>query len=155
MNARAALLLILTLALAPAMPIVAADAPSLTIEQQLFNDFALRMQEHLQRSAALLERIRQSVDLKEREKLMGEYQQLSQKTMKIHHLMHQLAGGHEPMRMSMMKGKKKMGCMGKECEMMKQGKNPPIPQAFESSDAPQAGAMEPEGEPEEDHEKHH
>ncbi len=161
MNTRAALFLIFTLALTPAMPVAAADAPSLPIEQQLFNDFALRMQEHLQRSSALLERIRQSVDLKEREKLIGEYQQLSHKTMKIQHLMHQLAGGQEPMKMSMMKGKKKMGCMGKECEMMKQGKNQPIPQAFESSDDPQTGAMEQGAEAEEggaapeDHEKHH
>jgi hypothetical protein len=162
MKTRAALLLIFALALAPAMPVAAADAASLPIEQQLFNDFALRMQDHLQRSAALLERIRQSVDLKERDKLMGEYQQLSKTTMKIQHLMQRLAGEQHPMKMSMMKGKKKMGCMGKECEMMKQGKSQPIPQAFESSDDPQTGAMESDGEPgeeggaaAEDHEKHH
>jgi hypothetical protein len=159
MKTRAALLLIFTLALAPAMLVAAADAPSLPIEQQLFNDFALRMQDHLQRSAVLLERIRQSVDLKERDKLMGEYQQLSKTTMKLQQLMQRLAGEQHPMKMSMMKGKKKMGCMGKECEMMKQGKSQPIPQAFESSDDPQADAMESDGEEggaaAEDHEKHH
>ena len=89
----------------------------LSIEQRLFNDFAVHMQHHLHETAALLGKIRQSSDSKEREKLMKDYHQASQTAMKINHAMHMLIDGKS----SMMMGGKKMGAKdeGMGCMMMK------------------------------------
>ena len=80
----------------------------MSIEQRLFNDFAVHMQHHLHETAALLDKIRQSSDAKEREKLMKDYHQASQTAMKINHAMHMLIDGKS----SMMMGGKKMGAKG-------------------------------------------
>jgi hypothetical protein len=89
----------------------------LSIEQRLFNDFAVHMQHHLHETAALLDRIRQSSDAKEREKLMKEYHLATQTAMKINHAMDMLIDGKASMRM----GGKKMGAKGggMGCMMMK------------------------------------
>ena len=105
----------------PAVAVTAAEDVTLTIEQQLFNDFALRMQEQLQRSVMLLDRIRQSVDNQEREKLMNEYHELTRRTMKIHHLMHELTGGPEASKKAAKMKCKMMETTGKGCGMMKKG----------------------------------
>jgi hypothetical protein len=122
MRLRNARLLLSSLALVSPLPLLAqaiTDAPTLTIEQQLFNDFAVRMQDELHRSAALLDKIAQSEDANERDKLMSEYHTNMRTTMKIDHLMQQMAGGGEDMKKAggtMMKGKK-MGGMSC-CSMM-------------------------------------
>lgn len=88
----------------------------LSIEQRLFNDFAVQMGDHLHETAALLDKIRQSSDAKQREKLVREYHQATQTTMKINHAMQMLIGGKGPMM-----GGKKMGAKGEgmSCMMMK------------------------------------
>lgn len=88
----------------------------LSIEQRLFNDFAVQMRQHLHETAALLDKIRQSSDAKEREKLTKEYHQATQTTMKINDAMHALIGGKGGMM-----GGKKMGAKGggMGCMMMK------------------------------------
>jgi hypothetical protein len=93
------------------------SAKPLSIEQRLFNDFAVHMQHHLHETAALLDKIRQSSDAKEREKLMKEYHQATQTAMKINHAMDMLIDG----KASMMMGGKKMGAKGggMGCMMMK------------------------------------
>lgn len=146
MKTRFAAALIALLALAPAFAATAAEDAALTIEQQLFNDFALRMQEQLQRSAALLDRIRQSVDNKEREKLMNEYHELTQKSMKIHQLMHQLTGGPESMKKAAMMKCKMMGAKGMGCGMMKKSGAKKAAPATELPDGSEAGESAEAGE---------
>ena len=91
---------------------------SLPIEQPLFNDFAARIQEHLQNTAALLEQIRLSEDPQERPKLMKEYAKAMQTTLKVTHTMLALSGPVASMD-EQKKGKDMMGgSMG--CGMMKQ-----------------------------------
>jgi hypothetical protein len=101
----------------PALLAQAQDtAKPLSIEQRLFNDFAVQMRHHLHETAALLDKIRQSSDAKEREKLIKEYHQATETAMKINDAMHMLIGGKG----GMMGGKKmsaKGGGMG--CMMMK------------------------------------
>lgn len=88
----------------------------LSIEQRLFNDFAVQMRHHLHETAALLDKIRQSSDAKEREKLMKEYHQATQTSTKINDAMHVLIAGKGDMM-----GGKKMGAKsgGMGCMMMK------------------------------------
>jgi hypothetical protein len=120
---RRAITMTLLACLALALPALAAD-DALPLEQQLFNDFAARLQEHLHKSAALLEKIRQSSDAQQRGKLMKDYQQNMRTTMKINHLMHQVTGDDAAMGMKkgggMMKGKKMGG--GMSCCSMVMGK---------------------------------
>jgi hypothetical protein len=93
------------------------SAKLLPIEQRLFNDFAVHMQHHLHETAALLDKIRQSSDAKEREELMKEYHQATQTAMKINHVMQMLIDRKG----DMMMGGKKMGAKdcGMGCMMMK------------------------------------
>jgi hypothetical protein len=94
-----------------------AQESALPLEQQLFNDFAARMEQQMHRTAGLLNKIAQSKDPQEREQLMKEYWQSMRTTNKIHHLMHQIAGGDDAaMDMGMM-GKKKAGGMMKGKKM--------------------------------------
>jgi hypothetical protein len=132
-------------------------AKPLTIEQQLFNDFASRMQTHLHKTASLLDKIRQSSDAKERQKLMQEYHQANQTTMKINHAMHMLAGGKG----SMMAGKK-MGSKGEGmgCMMMKK-KSAGAAEAggdtaaAEEADATETSATAQQPQDSSEHEGHH
>lgn len=89
----------------------------LTLEQQLFNDFATRLKDHFHKMAMLLDKISQSKDPQERQKLMKEYTQAMQTTHKVHQAMASLSGA------GMSMGGKKMGGMmagGMGCGMMKQ-----------------------------------
>ena len=147
MKAGFAVVLLALMAAMPAFSAASDEEPKLTMEQQLFNDFALRMQEQLQRSATLLERIRQSVDSKEREMLMNEYQELTQKTMKIHHLMQQLAGGSEMSKKAAMMKCKMMDAKGKGCGMMKKSGAKQAVSATEAPDPSEADGVAGEGEP--------
>jgi hypothetical protein len=121
MKLRSASLLLSSLILVLPLLSKAADEAVLPIEQQLFNDFAVRMQDQLHRSAALLDKIAQSKDAQQRGRLMSEYHKSMRTTMKIDHLMHQVAGGGDADTQQadggmMMKGKK-MGGMSC-CSMM-------------------------------------
>jgi hypothetical protein len=89
----------------------------LAIEQRMFNDFAVHMQRHLHETAVLLDKIRQSSDMKEREKLMKEYHHATQAAMQINHAMDMLIGENG----GMMKGGKKIAAKGggMGCMMMK------------------------------------
>lgn len=97
----------------------AADDAGLPVEQQLFNDIAGRMQEHLHRTAALLNKIAQSKDPQERTKLMGEYRDSVRLSMKLNQLMQEVSGAPEAKEGSMMMKGKKMGGMKCSCPMMK------------------------------------
>lgn len=144
-----------------ALPVLlpAAEFENSPIEQKLFDDMSARMQEQLHHTAGLLEKIRQSRDVKEREALMAEYHKSMKTTMKIDHLMYQIAdSGIDPGRTKgkTMKGKK-MG--GMSCCMM--GKKSPAKQSGDDSNdvaAPSATDEAPEKDttaPEEGHEGHH
>jgi hypothetical protein len=102
-------------ALTAAYAASAADgAPGLTLEQELFNDFAGRLQHHLHHTAQLLDKIRASQDPKERSQLMKDYAKAMQTTTKANQAMQALAGGGA----MMMVGRKMAGGMG--CGMMRQ-----------------------------------
>lgn len=97
----------------------AADDAALPVEQQLFNDFAGRMQEHLRRPAGLLNKIAQSKDPQERAQLMDEYRNSVRFGMKLNDLMQQVLGGPDMKAGGMMMKGKKMGGMRCSCPMMK------------------------------------
>jgi hypothetical protein len=96
------------------------SAAPLPIEQQLYNDFAARLQEHLHHTAQILDKIRQSKDAQERQKLMKDYEKAMQTTHKVHQAMTTLMGtGGGGMMGGMMMAGKKMGGMGGGCMMMR------------------------------------
>jgi uncharacterized protein (DUF305 family) len=95
----------------------AADQPAgAPIEYELVNDFAARMQTHLQQTAKILEQLRQTTEPAERKKLMDAYLAAVNTTAHITHTMQQMLDGGEGMGM----GKKKTGGMmkGGKCGMM-------------------------------------
>ncbi|MFN0038936.1 MAG: hypothetical protein ACKVP2_05465 [Burkholderiales bacterium] len=147
MKSSFAWILFILFAAVPAVAVTAAEDVTLTIEQQLFNDFALRMQEQLQRSVMLLDRIRQSVDNQEREKLMNEYHELTRKTMKIHHLMHELTGGSEASKKAAKMKCKMMEAKGKGCGMMKKSGTKQADPANASPEESKSGESDGDGEP--------
>ncbi len=133
-------------------------AAPLSVEQQLLNDFAVRLKDHMHKTAMLLDKISQSKDPKERQKLMKEYSQAMQTTDKINQAMANLnTPGNRMGGMGMMggmgKGGKKMGGMKCKCGMMKQsgaakaaaGALEGEPEAAESEDADAAEASGHEG----------
>jgi predicted RND superfamily exporter protein len=145
------LLLALSLvAICGAAPLVSAaeDTSQLNLENQLFNDFAGRLQEHLHKTAALLEKIRESKDLKERQKFMKEYTQAMQTTAKVTAVMQDL-GGEQPA--GMMAGQKMKGM---SCPMMRQRASASQTGSAVGTDSDQA--EEDAGKPESaGHEGHH
>jgi hypothetical protein len=121
---------------------------SLSIEQQLFNDFAARLEQHLHKTAALLAKIRQTDDPQERQKLMKEYAQAQKTTAKITQAMDSLSasGG-----MMMMGGRKMSGAMmggGMKCGcgMMKQHAGDQTAAQSGGHEGHDAGASAPEKE---------
>lgn len=113
------------LAFVGALPALAEDQP-MPVEQQLLSDFAARLEMHMHKTAALLQKIRETQDPQERDKLMKDYQKSMRTTMKIDQLMRQVAGGDDDMGMAsmkkgggMMKGKKMGGMCA--CMMGKKG----------------------------------
>lgn len=131
----------------------------LSIEQRLFNDFAVQMRQHLHETAALLDKIRQSSDAKEREKLMKDYHHATRTAMKINHAMHMLIDGKS----SMMMGGKKMGAKGggMGCMMMKKKSASAEQESGDASSQENADAAAEESAPSDDagksseHEGHH
>ena len=88
------------------------------VEYELVNDFAARLQTHLQQTAKTLEQLRQTTDPAEREKLMSAYLSAVHTAARITHTMHEMLDDGKGM------GKKKMGGMmqGGKCGMMGKGK---------------------------------
>jgi hypothetical protein len=97
----------------------AADDAGLPVEQQLFNDIAVRMQQHLHHTAGLLNKIAQSTDPQERAKLMGEYRDSVRLSMKLDQLMQAVSAAPDMKAGGMMMKGKKMGGMKCSCPMMK------------------------------------
>jgi hypothetical protein len=133
-----------------ALPVslVAAETDATPIEQRVFDDLAARMQEQLHNTATILGKIRQSQNAKERDGLISEYHRAMKTTMKINHILHQLAndeGDGKPGGGKMKMKGKKMGA-GMSCKMM--GKKSPDAQATEDG-AEHATASETTDEPEE------
>jgi len=87
-------------------------AATLPVEYELVNDFAARLQTHLQQTAKILEQLRQTTDPGERQKLMNAYLAAVRTTAHITHTMQQLLDGGKGMA-----GERKMGG-----GMMKDGK---------------------------------
>ena len=129
------------------------------VEYELVNDFAARLQTHLQQTAKILEQLRQTTDPAEREKLMNAYLAAVHTAARITHTMHAMLDGGKGM------GKKKMGGMmkGGKCGMMGKGKKSgdsaakPAAEADEEEDdgedqAPAAGAAP---EKKDEHAGHH
>ena len=62
-----------TLLVVPVAYSAAQAAATLPVEYELVNDFAARLQTHLQQTAKILEQLRQTTDPGERQKLMNAY----------------------------------------------------------------------------------
>jgi hypothetical protein len=133
----------------------AADQPAAApIEYELVNDFAARLQTHLQQTAKILEQLRQTTDPAERKKLMDAYLAAVNTTAHITHTMQQMLDGGKGM------GKKKMGGMmkGGKCGMMAERKGGKDKAADAEDDEPgeddkaDAGAG---GQKEDEHAGHH
>jgi hypothetical protein len=119
------ILLLCLFALATSRAALAAEEPSnpgqpaaLSVEQQLYNDFAARLEQHFHKTAAILAKIRQTTDAQERQKLVNEYAQAMQTTHKVNQAMMAFAGKPSGMAGGKKMGKGMMG--GGGCKMMKQ-----------------------------------
>lgn len=132
-------------------------APPAPMEYELVNDFAARLQVHLQQTAKILEQLRQTTDPAERKKLMNAYLTAIGTAARITHTMQQMLDGGMGMGMA----KRKMGGMMKDgkCGMMgerkagKSGSGAGKPEAADDDEA-----AEPEGggeKPEDEHAGHH
>jgi len=104
-----------------AIPAVyAADpaTPALPIEYELANDFAARLQAHLQQTGQILQQLRQTTDPGERDRLMQSYFKSVHTAVSISHTMQQLLDGGKGMA-----GERKMGMGMKDkcsCGMMRE-----------------------------------
>ena len=131
------------------------------VEYELVNDFAGRLQTHLQQTAKILEQLRQTTDPAERKKLMTAYLAAIGTAAHITHTMQQMLDGGKGMGM----GKKKMGGMMKDgkCGMMgggkgaKSGDGPanPAAAADEDDESPDSDADGGDKKKEDEHAGHH
>ena len=114
-----------SLLLVPAAYAADQVAAMLPVEYELVNDFAARLQTHLQQTAKILEQLRQTTDPAERQKLMKAYLAAVRTTAHITHTMQQLLEGGKGMGdKGMMGGGMMKGGMMKDgkCAMMGEGK---------------------------------
>lgn len=80
---------------APYVYAVEQTAAPVPVEYELVNDFAARLQTHLQQTSKILEQLRQTTDPVERTKLMNAYVAAVRTTAHITHTMQQLLEGGE------------------------------------------------------------
>jgi hypothetical protein len=147
-----------------ALPAVHAADPAgsaLPIEYELANDFAARLQAHLQQTGQILQQLRQTTDPGERDRLMQSYFKAVHTAVSISHTMQRLLDSGKGMagerKMGMgMKGGGKCSCgMMPERAGKKAGKAAPAQQAEQGDGAPgQESEADGEDAPGE-HEGHH
>ena len=125
------------------------------MQYELVNDFAARLQAHLQQTAKILEQLRQATDPAERKKLMDAYLAAIDTAAQVTQTMQQFLEGGKGMGM----GKHKMGGMMKDgkCGMMGEGKGGKGDGAKKASASDEGGSEKDEGgeKPQDEHAGHH
>ncbi len=158
-NRLLALVVVSSLLLVPVAYAADQSAATVPVEYELVNDFAARLQTHLQQTSTILEQLRQTTDPVEREKLMNAYLAAVRTTAHITQTMQQLLDGGKDMGGKGMKG----GGMMKdgECAMMSEGKGGKGDKAAKKSPAAGEGSADrttPDADSEDaadEHEGHH
>ena len=138
----------------------AADQAAPTpMQYELVNDFAARLQAHLQQTAKILEQLRQTTDPAERKKLMDAYLAAIDTAAQVTQTMQQFLEGGKGMGMGMGMGKRKMGGMMKDgkCGMMGEGKAGKGDGAKKASAGDEGASEKDEGgeKPQDEHAGHH
>jgi hypothetical protein len=124
-------------------------AATVPIEYELVNDFAARLQTHLQQTSKILEQLRHTTDPIERKKLMNAYLAAVRVTAHITQTMQQLLDGGKGMGgKDMMGGGMMQDGKCAMCAMMGEGKGEKGGEAAKKSPAPGGNSAD-------EHEGHH